>query len=145
MQELWDFYENMNEIVYVADMDTYEIVYMNKKARDAHDIPTVEALSGQLCYKLLQGCSSPCAMCTNHKLTPGEFYEWKYYNPLLGKTFALKDTMLIKGDKRYRMELTIDITTQEQQKQANVFRLFARLKTTHLFLKMLPLKEPLQV
>jgi len=118
MQELWNFYENMNEIVYVADMDTYEVVYMNKKARDAHDIPSVEALSGQLCYKLLQGCSAPCAMCTNHKLTPGEFYEWKYYNPLLGKTYALKDTMLEKNGRRYRMELTIDITTQEQQRQA---------------------------
>lgn len=118
MKELWDFYENMNELVYVADMDTYELVYMNRKAREAHDIPSIETLSGQLCYKVLQGCSSPCAMCTNNKLTPGEFYEWKYYNPRLGKTYALKDTMLLKDGKRYRMELTIDISTQEQQKQA---------------------------
>ena len=117
MKELWDFYENMNELVYVADMDTYELVYMNRKAREAHDIPSIEALSGQLCYKVLQGCSSPCAMCTNHKLSPGEFYEWKYYNPRLGRTYALKDTMLIKNGKRYRMELTIDISAQEQQKQ----------------------------
>lgn len=118
MKELWNIYENMNELVYVADMDTYELVYMNRKAREAHDIPSKESLSGQLCYKVLQGCSSPCAMCTNHKLIPGEFYEWKYYNPRLGKTYALKDTMLLKDDKRYRMELTIDISAQEQQKQA---------------------------
>lgn len=118
MQELWNFYENMNELVYVADMDTHEVVYMNKKTRYAHNITTPEELSGQLCYKLLQGCSVPCAMCTNHKLVPGEFYEWKYYNPLLGKTFALKDTMIEKDGRRYRMEIAIDITTQEQQRQA---------------------------
>lgn len=118
MQEIWDYFENMNELVYVSDMDTYELVYMNKKARDAHNFSSNEKLTGQMCYKVLQGCSSPCAMCTNSKLSPGEFYEWKYYNPLLGKTFALKDTMIEKNGRRYRMELTIDISAQEQQKQA---------------------------
>ena len=33
MGKLWEFFENMNEIVYVSDMDTYQLVYMNKKAR----------------------------------------------------------------------------------------------------------------
>ena len=33
MKKIWDFFENMNELVYVSDMDTYEILYMNKKAR----------------------------------------------------------------------------------------------------------------
>ncbi len=29
-----EFFENMNEYVYVADADTHELVYMNKKMRD---------------------------------------------------------------------------------------------------------------
>ena len=34
MQKIWEFFENMNELVYVSDMDTYELLYMNKKARE---------------------------------------------------------------------------------------------------------------
>ena len=29
MKHIWEFYENMNEVVYVSDMDTYEMVYLN--------------------------------------------------------------------------------------------------------------------
>ena len=34
MERIWNFFENMNEYVYVADADTHELVYMNKKMRD---------------------------------------------------------------------------------------------------------------
>jgi len=27
MADIWDFFENMDELVYVADMDTYDMVY----------------------------------------------------------------------------------------------------------------------
>ncbi len=117
MKAFWDFYENMNEIVYAADMDTYELVYMNKRARKVYNIPDRESINGKICYELLQGCSVPCAMCSNSKLKPGEFYEWKYHNSMLGRTFALKDSMIIKDGRRYRMELSIDVTVQEQQRQ----------------------------
>lgn len=118
MTALWDFFENLDEIVYVSDMDTYEIIYMNRRARDMHRISSNEDMKGRMCYEVLQGCLTPCAMCHNDKLRPGEFYEWTYYNPILGKTFAVKDTMLEKDGRRYHMKLTIDITIQERQKQA---------------------------
>ena len=31
MKKIWEFFENLNEIVYVADIDTHELIYMNKK------------------------------------------------------------------------------------------------------------------
>ena len=34
MKHIWEFYENMNEVVYVSDMDTYEMVYLNKYGRE---------------------------------------------------------------------------------------------------------------
>ena len=36
MERIWNFFENMNEYVYVADADTHELVYMNKKMRDTY-------------------------------------------------------------------------------------------------------------
>ena len=29
MKRIWEFYENMNEIVYVIDIDNHELIYMN--------------------------------------------------------------------------------------------------------------------
>ncbi len=117
MNHFWEIYENMKEIVYVTDMDTDEVVYINQYGRDKYNIASMEEVQGQPCYKVLQKCSSRCSICTNHKLKPGEFYEWKYYNGMLGKTFLLKDTMIEQDGKRYRLEISIDVSEMDEQKK----------------------------
>lgn len=34
MSKVWEFFENMNEAVYASDVDTYELIYLNKTARN---------------------------------------------------------------------------------------------------------------
>ena len=36
MEQIKRFFENMDEIVYIADMDNYEIIYMNKRQRELY-------------------------------------------------------------------------------------------------------------
>ena len=115
MQKIWEFFENMNELVYVSDMDTYELLYMNKKAREMYGFKSMEDLAGRKCHELIMGCKEPCALCNNKELMPGYFKEWSYYNPLVGRHFELKDTMLEEGGRRLRMELAVDSTAQKQQ------------------------------
>ena len=115
MQKIWEFFENMNELVYVSDMDSYELLYMNKKARELYDFKSMEDLTGRKCHELIQGSKEPCALCNNKELTPGYFKEWSYYNPLVGRHFELKDTMLEEDGRRLRMELAVDSTAQKQQ------------------------------
>ncbi len=117
MEKIWEFYEHMNEIVYVSDMDTYEIQYMNQKALDKYGFLSLDEVKGKKCYEVLQGCHEPCAICTNAYLQQGYFHEWKYYNPVIDKTYALKDTMLTDGKRRCRLEIAIDMSAQEQQKK----------------------------
>lgn len=117
MKNIWDFYENMNEVVYVSDMDTYELVYLNRCGREKLGISSLEHLKGKPCYKVLQQCSSPCEICTNNRLKPGEFFEWIHSNELLGRTYTVKDTMLEQDGRRYRLEIAIDISIREQQEQ----------------------------
>ncbi len=117
MEKIWEFYEHLNEIVYVSDMDTYELQYMNQKALDAYGFLSLEEVKGKKCYEVLQGCSGPCAICTNEYLQPGYFHEWKYHNPVINKAYALKDTMLTDGKRRCRLEIAIDMSVQEQQKK----------------------------
>lgn len=116
MDKIWKFYENLNEIVYVSDMDTYELEYMNRKALRDLGYSSIEEIKGKKCYKILQNRSKPCEFCTNHLLKEGDFYEWQYYNYVLGGKYALKDTMVEQNGKRYRMEFAIDLRLQEEQR-----------------------------
>lgn len=117
MEKIWEFYEALDEIVYAADMDSYELIYMNRKAREIYGFESVDEVKGKKCYEVLQGSSCPCAICTNKSLVPGQFEEWQYLNPILGRTYALKDTMIEADGKRCRIELAIDMSIQEQQKK----------------------------
>jgi diguanylate cyclase (GGDEF)-like protein len=115
MRKTWEFFENMNEIVYVSDIENYEVVYMNHKARKIHGFQSVEELKGKKCYEVLQNSASPCAICTNPNLRSGYFQEWKYFNPLVGKSYLIKDSMMEVEGRKYRIELAIDLSLQENQ------------------------------
>ena len=113
----WKFYETLDDAVYVCDMETYDLEYMNRRCLQDCGLTSMDEVKGRKCYEVLQKCSSPCAICTNKYLKPGHFYEWKYSNPVLKKTYLLKDTMIERDGRRFRMELTIDVSAQERQNE----------------------------
>lgn len=115
MGKIWEFFENMDELVYVSDADSYELLYMNKKALQTFGFGSVEEAAGKKCYEVLQNCSMPCTICNNHELKPGYFKEWRYYNPVLDRYFLLKDTIQEENGRRYRIELSLDVTSQERR------------------------------
>ncbi|MCM1568611.1 MAG: diguanylate cyclase [Roseburia sp.] len=127
MKKIWDFFENLSEYVYVADIDTHELVYMNKKARETYGFHSPEEYVGKKCYNILQNCSEPCAICTNGDLKSGYFKEWEYYNPILDKYLMLKDTLIEDGDRKYRLEIALDASVQ--QRQGSMLRSYENLET----------------
>lgn len=117
IREIWQFFENLNECVYVADMETYELVYMNKKTLSLYGIDSLEDIKGKKCYEVLQKISIPCGMCNNQKLSVGNFIEWYYYNPVIDKYYMLKDTLLEDSEtgRKYRMEIALDMSLEKEQ------------------------------
>jgi diguanylate cyclase (GGDEF)-like protein len=113
MGRIWEFFEEIDEIVYVADMETYELVYMNRKAMEMFGVASKEDYSGRLCYDVLQSHSSPCYFCNNERLCQGKFIEWEYENHILKQKFMLKDTLVVEDGRKYRMEMAFDITGKE--------------------------------
>jgi diguanylate cyclase (GGDEF)-like protein len=113
----WEFFENLNEIVYVADIEKYEIVYMNRIAREHYNIATKDGYYGKKCYELLQGNLKPCSFCNNRLLKIGAFEEWSYVNPIVGRKFMLKDTVVEDEGRLYRMEIAVDLSTPEYKKK----------------------------
>lgn len=126
MKKMWDFFENMGEYVYVADIDSYELLYMNQKTLETFGFHAQDEILGRKCYEVLHGCSAPCSMCNNCRLEEGSFQEWQCYNPVLDKYLELKDTLILDNDRRCRFELAIDISSQQLQK--NVIQSYQNLE-----------------
>ena len=117
MGRIWEFFENLDEYVYVADAETHELVYMNKKTLKTYGFQSNEESAGVKCYEILQGNSMPCSICNNEQLKPGYFTEWEYYNPVLKRELHIKDTLVEEDGKKYRMEIAIDCGALSEGKE----------------------------
>ena len=98
------FFEEMDEMVYISDPESYEILSMNRRLRESLGYNSNEECRGKKCYKVLQGLHRPCAFCTNGRLAPGQHVSWMHRNPMLNKNFLIKDTLVQIMDKSYRVE-----------------------------------------
>lgn len=111
--QLLSIFDSINHAIYVADPETFEILFMNSKLRNALH----KDVKGKKCYELLQNKSSPCEFCTNDIIlkNKGEPYKWEYHNPNLGKDYELTDKIITWPDGRdVRMELAVDITERKK-------------------------------
>ena len=106
MDKYWEFFEDLDEFVYVTDAETGELVYMNHCARTAFGCPSPEDYQNKKCYQVLQNRTEPCGFCNTKRLQKGKFYRWSYTNPRLKRTYALKDTLLERGGRSYRLEVS---------------------------------------
>lgn len=54
-------FDGLEDLVYVADPDTYEILFANDKFIGVFGVNAV----GKNCYEVIHGLKSPCIFCTN--------------------------------------------------------------------------------
>ena len=52
VKDIWQFFENMNEYVYATDIETHEIVYMNRKTLQVYGLQSLEDAKGKKCYEI---------------------------------------------------------------------------------------------
>lgn len=102
--------EELNDLIYIADPVTYELIYLNRKTREDFDLD--ETYVGKKCYQVIQGRDTPCPYCTNQKLTYDETYVWQHTNKLLNRTYIVKDKLIDWNNKPARFEFAMDITDQ---------------------------------
>jgi diguanylate cyclase (GGDEF)-like protein len=107
----------MDEIIYVSDPVTYELLYVNRSGRNYFHLHDDDYI-GKPCFALLQGRSSPCPYCTNDRLRYDEFYAWEFTNALVGRHFLLKDKLIDWGGRTARIEFALDITEKESVSQS---------------------------
>ncbi|MCW8935400.1 MAG: GGDEF domain-containing protein [Gammaproteobacteria bacterium] len=108
--------DSIDALVYVADMDTYELIFSNEYARNIWG-----NTQGRTCWKVLQeGQDGPCSFCTNDHLLdengkPTGVYVWEFQNTVNNRWYQCRDRAITWVDGRIvRMEIATDITDRKQ-------------------------------
>lgn len=111
--------DSLDALVYVADMETYELLFMNKYGRDIWGEP-----AGRRCWQVLQtDQTGPCSFCTNNRLlaadgAPTGVYAWEFQNTKNQHWYDCRDQAIPWTDGRLvRMEIATDITRRKQAEQ----------------------------
>lgn len=104
--------EGIDAHVYVADMDSHEILYMNKKMIEDFGGDFI----GKPCFEIFRGEEKSCSHCTNEDLVndrgkPGEVVIWESQNQKTGNWYRNYDRAIYWIDQRLvRMQIAVDIT-----------------------------------
>ena len=104
--------DSIDAHIYAADMNTYEILFMNRGMQESFG----SDLTGKMCYEAFRNESSPCSNCTNPKLVdaagnPADLMVWEGENPVTGKWYINYDRAVYWVDDRIvRLEVATDIT-----------------------------------
>ncbi len=125
--QLLSIFDSIDEIIYVSDMNNYEVLFANKAAKNAFGKDIV----GAVCFKALQKRLSPCEFCTNEIIRKDSLrpYRWEFHNPVTRADYDITDRAIQWPDGRLvRFELAIDVT-QRKQTETSLRRITELLNT----------------
>jgi len=112
--------DSLDALVYVADMKTYEILFVNQYGRNIWG-----DLTGKICWQSLQtNQNGPCPFCTNEKLldsngNPAGILIWEFRNTITGQWYECHDSAIRWTDGRIvRIEIATDITGRKRAEEA---------------------------
>ena len=116
--------ESIDATIYVADMETHEILFMNKYMIESFG----RDMTGDICWDVFRGESEPCRHCANDKLIdengiPTGVFVWQGKNPITEKWYINHDRAIEWTDGRLvRLQIATDITKlksmEEELRQA---------------------------
>jgi PAS domain S-box-containing protein len=106
--------------IYVADIDSYEILFMNKQIKDVFG----GDFTGKRCWQVFRNEVRPCSNCTNDRLcdesgNPTGVCIWEGQNPITGKWYNNCDRAIKWVDGRIvRLQIAMDITERKRMEEA---------------------------
>ncbi|MBF0344516.1 MAG: PAS domain S-box protein [Nitrospirae bacterium] len=110
--------DSVEAVVYVADMDTYEIIFANSYVKEAFNN---DIITGKKCWQTFQDDQNgPCSFCTNNKLldansNPLGVYKWEHKNTANNRWYYMQDRAIRWVDGRIvRLEFATDITERKE-------------------------------
>lgn len=106
-------------IVYVANMQTYELLYTNAYTEQLFGSP-----QGKKCHELIHQSDTPCTLCPNKRLVdfkgqPRGIYEWEYLNERNNRWYLAQNKAFIDANNRLlRYEIAFDSTDRKKDEKS---------------------------
>ncbi len=119
--------DSSENVVYVSDLDTYDILYLNKKTLDSIGNPSESERRSKKCYELLHKKSHPCEFCKIDKLSQDKYYEWSYYDDNINRMFLIKEKLIPFNGKLATLTIATDISKLAELEE----KLQAQLEDEH--------------
>lgn len=121
--------DGLDAFVYVADMSTYEILFVSRQLENIYGRDVI----GKTCWQELHpDQKGPCPFCTNDKLIdqhgkPTGVYVWERQNPKTGQWLGIRNRAIAWPDGRIvRLEVAQDISeikeAENRLRKANEFQ-----------------------
>lgn len=107
--------ESIDAHIYVADLDTFEILFMNKKMQEEFG----EDFTGKICYRVFRNEKTVCSHCNNDRLLdehgePTGVKIWESQNPITKRWYVNHDRAIRWHDGRMvRIQIATDITERK--------------------------------
>jgi len=116
--------DHIDNIIYVSDIHTHEIIFVNNYLASLHGVNSNE-LVGKKCWATLQkGMDGPCEFCPVLKMADpeGNILEprltWEFQNTINGKWYLVRDAIIKWIDGRdVHIETATDITGQKKHEE----------------------------
>jgi diguanylate cyclase (GGDEF)-like protein len=106
----------LDALVYVSDMDTHELLFMNAYGRERWG-----EVEGRRCWQVLQNDQDgPCSFCSNAQLLDSQgkplgVHVWEFRNTSNGRWYQCRDQAIEWSDGRIvRLEIATDISDRKQ-------------------------------
>jgi len=111
-EKLFTILDSLDAAVYVADIDSHEILFANKVLWDSHG-----NVIGKNCWDIIStGKPEPRAVdnLLDEKGQPNGVHDWQLHNGQENRWYAIRDQAIAWYDGRYvRLEIAMDITRQK--------------------------------
>jgi PAS domain S-box-containing protein len=130
--------DSLDAAVYVADVETHEILYGNKYVRDLFG-----DVEGKICWQVMQnGQSGPCDFCTKEGLLtpdgePAGVSVREFLKEVTGKWYEVRDRAIRWVDGRTAvLQIAADVT-ERKQAEADLERAHSEMDTFCSMLKQI--------
>jgi len=121
---------SIDALIYVADLDTHEILFANQKVYDLFG-----ARDERTCWAYFHNLQGPCDFCINDKLLENNggdaTFIWEYYNEILGRWLESRER-IIEWDlgRSAKLVIAADITDRKNAEEEKE-RMKAQLEQSH--------------
>lgn len=109
MIDILNYFEEMEEAVYISDTMTHDLIYLNATLRKHCGYRSHEEYSGLKCYELLDGVNVPCPSCKGDEFKSKEWCSYIYMNHELGRQFLIKTRIFHYKGRQYRIGVFLDV------------------------------------